>query len=30
MTGHLSKPFEFTELIDTIESAVKGAPLDTA
>ena len=24
MTGHLGKPFEFNELIDTIESAVKG------
>jgi len=25
MTGHLSKPFEFNELIDTIEMAVKAA-----
>lgn len=25
MTGHLSKPFEFNELIDTIETAVKKA-----
>jgi signal transduction histidine kinase/CheY-like chemotaxis protein len=25
MTGHLSKPFEFTELIDTIETAAKAA-----
>ncbi|MGI9648115.1 MAG: response regulator, partial [Acidimicrobiia bacterium] len=25
MTGHLSKPFEFTELIDTIETAVRAA-----
>jgi CheY-like chemotaxis protein len=25
MTGHLGKPFEFTELIDTLEAAVKGA-----
>ncbi len=24
MTGHLGKPFEFAELIDTVESAVKG------
>ena len=25
MTGHLSKPFEFNDLIDTVESAVKSA-----
>jgi signal transduction histidine kinase/CheY-like chemotaxis protein len=25
MTGHLGKPFEFTELIDTVEAAAKGA-----
>ena len=25
MNGYLGKPFEFNELIDTIESAVKGA-----
>ncbi|NNC91773.1 MAG: response regulator [Acidimicrobiia bacterium] len=25
MSGHLGKPFEFTELIDTIESAAKGS-----
>lgn len=25
MTGHLGKPFEFTELIDTVEEAAKGA-----